>query len=231
MTDSEKRVSLIGKIEVIKPNIPVIKFPLAEYGMRGSIDANGKLQILSFDLIDRGANVSNELNQWLAIKERASMLTQPLIKTDQFTIVADADETWSRTRSHDPKVTGVTIHCSAHKMPSAQACQIRETYGSKEEADAACKELLAYNPHGHYAVCPIVEAVTLTIPASRLAEFIARAHDPKKDGRRWGQAFHQMMDLEKITSFPNKTWCDQLYNEPDAKKAFSMVLCVLDHDN
>lgn len=64
-----------------------------------------------------------------------------------------------------------------------------------------------------------------TIPKSRFDEF-GRTKAKNLNGLRWGQAFHQFMDLEKMTS--QKEWCDKLYNAP-VLKAKAMVLEVLDY--
>lgn len=69
------------------------------------------------------------------------------------------------------------------------------------------------------------EGVTLTIPETRLKAFI----NPQ-DGRRWGQAFYDYMQFEKITDPVNKAWCDKLYlaGVIDSRK---MVHQILDREN
>ena len=67
---------------------------------------------------------------------------------------------------------------------------------------------------------------TIVIPKSRLDQF---RYDPNS-GLRWGQAFHQFMGLEKVTSNANKEWADKLYNAKD-NQARNMVLKVIDYDN
>jgi hypothetical protein len=69
---------------------------------------------------------------------------------------------------------------------------------------------------------------TLKIPLSCLMAFEVSGYDTKY--LRWGQAFHQFLELNKITSEPNKTWCDKLYNA-DYAAALSMVYLVLDWEN
>lgn len=59
---------------------------------------------------------------------------------------------------------------------------------------------------------------TLTFPQSQIKQF----HQTNPH-LRWGQAFHQHMQLEKITSGINKVWCDRLYYESDDEKAKAMV--------
>lgn len=71
----------------------------------------------------------------------------------------------------------------------------------------------------------LIQNPQFTIPKSRYDEF---RHDNKF--LRWGQAFHQYLCLEKITS-SDRLWCDKLYNEADNEKAKAMVLAILDPNN
>jgi hypothetical protein len=73
---------------------------------------------------------------------------------------------------------------------------------------------------------PEEQVVTIVIPKTRFSQF--RHTNPNL---RWGQEFHQFMGLEKITSDPNKIWCDRLYNEPNAARARAMVLQQIDVEN
>jgi len=66
----------------------------------------------------------------------------------------------------------------------------------------------------------------MSIPKSR---FDAFRYDPAS-GLRWGQAFHQYMGLEKVTSNANKEWADKLYYAKD-NQAKNMVRKVLDESN
>lgn len=67
---------------------------------------------------------------------------------------------------------------------------------------------------------------TITIPKTRFDQF---RFDPNS-GLRYGQAFHQFMGLEKITSNANREWCDKLYNAND-NQARNMVKKVIDPNN
>lgn len=67
-----------------------------------------------------------------------------------------------------------------------------------------------------------------TIPLSRLNEFLAMTKLFPLNGRRFGQAFHDFLELEKSTS--NKEWNDRLYSADDSL-AKSMVKSVLDINN
>lgn len=66
----------------------------------------------------------------------------------------------------------------------------------------------------------------LTVPMSRYKQF---EHDPSL-GKRWGQAFYDFMQFEKVTNPFDKAWCDQLYVARDVI-ARQMVLNVIDHAN
>ena len=68
----------------------------------------------------------------------------------------------------------------------------------------------------------------MTIPLSCLMAFEVSGYDTTN--LRWGQAFHQFLELNKVTSEPNKTWCDKLYNA-DKIAALSMVYLALDLQN
>jgi len=66
----------------------------------------------------------------------------------------------------------------------------------------------------------------LTIPFSRFKGF----EHKRNDGRRWGQHFHDYMELSKVTNGIDKVWCDKLYTVDDVT-ARQMVLNVIDQDN
>lgn len=67
--------------------------------------------------------------------------------------------------------------------------------------------------------------VTLTIPVSRYKRFVK-----KNEFMRFGQEFYNYMDLHKIVSEPNKSFCDKLYVADDAK-AHKMIQSILDHNS
>lgn len=67
-----------------------------------------------------------------------------------------------------------------------------------------------------------------TIPLTRLNEFMAMIKLFPLNGRRFGQAFHDFLELEKVTS--NKEWNDRLYSADD-DTAKVMVKSVLDIHN
>ncbi|QVD49273.1 hypothetical protein LUCX_203 [Xanthomonas phage vB_XciM_LucasX] len=67
---------------------------------------------------------------------------------------------------------------------------------------------------------------TLTIPATRVNEFMAQ-YDPKL-GLRLGQAFYQFMALEKITT--DSAWCEALY-QADGQRALAMIQTITDYQN
>lgn len=62
----------------------------------------------------------------------------------------------------------------------------------------------------------------LTFPRSTVDRFFLEFwSDPKKKGTlRMGQAFHQYMKLEKVSS--EKDWCDRLY-QLDGEEAKKMI--------
>lgn len=158
-----------------------------------------------------------------------------LVFSGEFVIVEHArTPEFSHYWREDPKVTGVTGAVqtnSAAWSHTGKEVGISEKYSDREQAEMDCVKMNEHNPSGYYAVCPLLVPVLISIPKTRYVEFASRNFDPKKDGRRWGQAFHQFMDLEKVTSTANKIWCDRLYNESDTQKAISMVLNQLDHCN
>lgn len=75
------------------------------------------------------------------------------------------------------------------------------------------------------------ENVTITFPQTSVDRFFREKWPHQKGkGIRMGQAFHQFMNLEKITSDDNKVFCDRLY-EADGNKAKAIILSVLDKNN
>lgn len=70
-----------------------------------------------------------------------------------------------------------------------------------------------------------------TIPRSQYEFFCRSIVSSGLGGRRWGQAFYQFMNFEKIHSKDFKAWAEKLYQESSQEKAVAMVLRHLDHDN
>ena len=66
----------------------------------------------------------------------------------------------------------------------------------------------------------------LTIPKTRFDQF--RHHET---GKRYGQAFYDFMQFEKITNEQDKAFVEKLYQEPDREVARSMIFSRLDHEN
>lgn len=72
------------------------------------------------------------------------------------------------------------------------------------------------------------DIATLSIPVSRFKDFDRQYKKIKNNGQRWGQALHDYLQLDKVTS--HKKWCDQLYNA-NAATARKMIESVLDYQN
>lgn len=54
-----------------------------------------------------------------------------------------------------------------------------------------------------------MKEVTIKFPLSRVVAF-----KPADHKRRWGQQFYDYMELDKVTSSPNREYCDKIYNAP-----------------
>lgn len=67
---------------------------------------------------------------------------------------------------------------------------------------------------------------SFTIPATRVKQF--QTHFKSTTGLRVGQAFHQFMQLEKLTS--HREFCERLY-QADDDKAWAIILSITDHQN
>lgn len=65
----------------------------------------------------------------------------------------------------------------------------------------------------------------ISIPYSRF-----KAFKPTTQNQRWGQAFHDYMEFDKVTDAEDKVWCDRLYNA-GFNEAQSMVYAVMDYNN
>lgn len=65
-----------------------------------------------------------------------------------------APETWNLYFEGDPQ-EGVHASYSAHDTYTGQVVGIRSCYTTKEFAQEDLKKMLAENPSGCYAVCPI----------------------------------------------------------------------------
>lgn len=68
----------------------------------------------------------------------------------------------------------------------------------------------------------------IVIPHSKYVEFIKSDMYMNKD-LRTGQAFHNFMQLEKITG-PSKRWCDDLWAASDSI-ATRMILNCIDYNH
>lgn len=71
---------------------------------------------------------------------------------------------------------------------------------------------------------------TLTVPLSRVNEF-RKAH-PHTSGQvlRYGQAFYNYMDFNKVTSAENRGFLDRLH-AADGDKAVKMIESITDYEN
>ena len=81
----------------------------------------------------------------------------------------------------------------------------------------------------------LLEGVTLTIPLSQFRDFeeawnVMNSPDKPKNWLRYGQAFHTFAGLNKITSEPNRTWCD-IVHELDEPYAKALIRSRVDYGN
>lgn len=71
---------------------------------------------------------------------------------------------------------------------------------------------------------------TFTVPLSRVTEF--RKLHPHTSGQvlRYGQAFYNYMDFNKMTSAENRGFLDRLH-AADGDKAVKMIESIIDYEN
>lgn len=72
-----------------------------------------------------------------------------------YIIVKNASqEAWHLYFDSNPQ-TGVHQSYSAHATFTGQQCNIRSSCATKASAEEDLKKMLAENPSGYYAVCPV----------------------------------------------------------------------------
>jgi hypothetical protein len=52
---------------------------------------------------------------------------------------------------------GIDLDWSADVTYTGQQVGIRPSYAVRQDAEVDCKKMNDYNPHGHYAVCPVMK--------------------------------------------------------------------------
>lgn len=73
--------------------------------------------------------------------------------------------------------------------------------------------------------------ITITFPRTRVCQFYKENPDWMKGGLvRFGQAFHDFMQLEKVHGADNREFCERLY-QADSLTAQRMVIERTDWDN
>lgn len=70
----------------------------------------------------------------------------------------------------------------------------------------------------------------LTFPGTRVKQFYKENPLWKEKGLRLGQAFHNFMELHKITNPEDKLFCDTLW-EASNTIANHMIICRTDWEN